>query len=230
MGQGRDPELSNRPESGPRPRTRSDAETGLPNGPSWRASHASPPRLNTRGAISCSCSTSTTASKPPATGSVRRRTYVRAKPPSLIPIVATQSISSLRSAVHGEESWRTLLQCFRTKIFLVTSVDFTAKSAAELCIRAERLKRSYQLKQAGQMRACRCSQAVPPRTSRWSPPASTMRFRLTRSSSRKPSANCRTRRLSCCRTNGLNHPAMYCYLKPHYLDVQTTTWPILREA
>src|SRR5690606_29868426 len=33
-----------------------------------------------------------------------------------IPIVATQSISSLRSTLPGE-SWRTLLQTFRTKIF-----------------------------------------------------------------------------------------------------------------
>lgn len=34
-----------------------------------------------------------------------------------IPLVATQSISSLRSALTGE-SWRTLLQGLRTKIFL----------------------------------------------------------------------------------------------------------------
>jgi hypothetical protein len=37
--------------------------------------------------------------------------------PKCIPIIATQSISSLRSALPGE-SWRTLLQTFRTKIFL----------------------------------------------------------------------------------------------------------------
>jgi hypothetical protein len=34
----------------------------------------------------------------------------------LIPIVATRSISSLRSALTGDESCRTLLQCFRTKL------------------------------------------------------------------------------------------------------------------
>src|SRR6202041_3674132 len=37
--------------------------------------------------------------------------------PKCIPIVATQSISSLRSALPAD-SWRTLLQTFRTKIFL----------------------------------------------------------------------------------------------------------------
>ena len=61
------------------------------------------------------------------------RTFALSRQARLIPIVATQSISSLRSAVHGEESWRTLLQCFRTKIFLATSDDFTAKTASELC-------------------------------------------------------------------------------------------------
>ena len=33
-----------------------------------------------------------------------------------IPIVATQSVSSLQSALPGE-SWRTLLQTLRTKVF-----------------------------------------------------------------------------------------------------------------
>src|SRR5579859_1319275 len=37
--------------------------------------------------------------------------------PKCIPIVATQSISSLKSVLPGE-TWRTLLQTFRTKIFL----------------------------------------------------------------------------------------------------------------
>ena len=38
----------------------------------------------------------------------------------LVALVATQSISSLRSALPGE-SWRTLLQTFRTRIFLTLS-------------------------------------------------------------------------------------------------------------
>ena len=43
-----------------------------------------------------------------------------------VPIVATQSISSLKSTLPGE-TWRTLLQTFRTKIFLSLSDDFSAK-------------------------------------------------------------------------------------------------------
>ena len=66
-----------------------------------------------------------------------------------IPIVATQSISSLRSTLPGE-SWRTLLQGLRTKIFLALSDDFSAQMAADLCGKVERLKPSYTLTEAGQ--------------------------------------------------------------------------------
>jgi hypothetical protein len=68
--------------------------------------------------------------------------------PKCIPIIATQSISSLRSALPGE-SWRTLLQTFRTKIFLTLSDDFSARTASELCGREDRLKVSYNLSESG---------------------------------------------------------------------------------
>jgi len=48
-----------------------------------------------------------------------------------IPLVTTQSISSLKTTLPGE-TWRTLLQTFRTKIFLALSDDFSAKIASEL--------------------------------------------------------------------------------------------------
>lgn len=68
--------------------------------------------------------------------------------PKCIPIIATQSISSLRSALPGD-SWRTLLQTFRTKIFLTLSDDFSAKTASELCGREDQLKVSYNLSESG---------------------------------------------------------------------------------
>ena len=40
-----------------------------------------------------------------------------------VPIVATQSISSLRSVLPGGEAWRTLLQTLRTRIFLSLSTS-----------------------------------------------------------------------------------------------------------
>jgi hypothetical protein len=63
--------------------------------------------------------------------------------------VATQSISSLRLTLTGE-SWRTLLQGLRTKVFLTLSDDFSAQMAADLCGKAERLKPGYTLMEAGQ--------------------------------------------------------------------------------
>src|SRR5467141_1559430 len=68
--------------------------------------------------------------------------------PKCIPIIATQSISSLKSALPGE-SWRTLLQTFRTKIFLSLSDDFSARTASELCGREDKLKVSYSLSESG---------------------------------------------------------------------------------
>ncbi len=81
------------------------------------------------------------------------RAFALSRQARLIPIVATQSISSLRSALASDEAWRTLLQCFRTKIFLATSDEFTARIAAELCGRADRLKARYTLAEGGPGRA-----------------------------------------------------------------------------
>ena len=62
--------------------------------------------------------------------------------PMCIPIVATQSISSLKEALSNE-GVKTLLQAFRTKIFLTTSDPDTARFASELCGKADRTKISY---------------------------------------------------------------------------------------
>ncbi len=60
-----------------------------------------------------------------------------------IPIVATQSISSLRSVTGSGEAWRTLLQSLRTKVFLSLSDDASARLASEMCGQVERLKASF---------------------------------------------------------------------------------------
>ncbi len=65
-----------------------------------------------------------------------------------IPIVATQSISSLKSALPGE-AWRTLLQTFRTKIFLTLSDDFSAKIASELCGQDLQWRVNYNISESG---------------------------------------------------------------------------------
>ena len=61
----------------------------------------------------------------------------------VIPIVATQSISSLRSVLPNSESWRALLQTLRTRIFLSLSDDSSAKIASELCGQVAKIKPSW---------------------------------------------------------------------------------------
>ena len=65
-----------------------------------------------------------------------------------IPIVATQSISSLKSSLPGD-SWRTLLQTFRTKIFLALADDFSAKTASDLCGQDEKWRVNYNISESG---------------------------------------------------------------------------------
>ena len=60
-----------------------------------------------------------------------------------IPIVATQSISSLRSVLGSSEAWRTLLQTLRTRIFLSLSDDASAQTASALCGQVVKIKPSY---------------------------------------------------------------------------------------
>ncbi|MDE3266679.1 MAG: TraM recognition domain-containing protein [Acidobacteriota bacterium] len=60
-----------------------------------------------------------------------------------IPIVATQSIASLRSVLSGNDAWRTLLQTLRTRIFLTLSDDSSADLASNMCGKVARLSPSY---------------------------------------------------------------------------------------
>ena len=60
-----------------------------------------------------------------------------------IPIVATQSISSLRSVLPSGEAWRTLVQTLRTRIFLSLSDEASAKIASEICGSVMKTQASY---------------------------------------------------------------------------------------
>lgn len=62
--------------------------------------------------------------------------------PKCIPIVATQSLSSLKDTLPNE-GVKTLLQAFRTKVFLTTSDPDTARYASEVCGKADRTRISY---------------------------------------------------------------------------------------
>ena len=60
-----------------------------------------------------------------------------------IPIVATQSISSLRSVLSGTDAWRTLVQTLRTRIFLSLSDESSARIASEMCGSVMKTQPSY---------------------------------------------------------------------------------------
>lgn len=139
-----------------------------------------------------------------------------------IPIVATQSISSLRSTLTGE-SWRTLLQGLRTKIFLSLSDDFSAQMAADLCGKVERLKPAYTIAEAGQ----------DARVSMLTGRPAAHRTTVTASKMYSPQyefvfqprvfTELQNAQAIVLPYDGLNPmPPTFCYLKPHYLDVQTS--------
>ncbi len=151
------------------------------------------------------------------------RTFALSRQARLIPIVATQSISSLRSVLPGDESWRTLLQCFRTKIFLATSDEFTARNAAELCGRKDRMKAHYSLSESGR------DAHVSLLTGR----AAASKQSITASKSYAPTneyifaprvfTELQNAQAIVLPYDGVNPlPPQFCYLKPHYLDVQTS--------
>ncbi len=139
-----------------------------------------------------------------------------------IPVVATQSISSLRSTLPGE-SWRTLLQTFRTKIFLSLSDDFSAETASRLCGKEEMLKPSYSLSENGQ------DAQVSVLTGRATSHKATLSTSKTYTTHMLPTfepkvfTELKNAQSIVLAYDGLNPlPPTYCYLKPYYLDVHST--------
>ena len=64
--------------------------------------------------------------------------------PKCIPIVASQSISSIKEALPAA-GYKTLLQSFRTKLFLSTTDPDTARYACELCGKIEKTRINYSI-------------------------------------------------------------------------------------
>ena len=151
------------------------------------------------------------------------RAFALSRQARLIPIVATQSISSLRSALGSDEAWRTLLQCFRTKIFLATSDEFTARVAAELCGRADRLRARYTLAEGGQ--GAHISLLTGRATAAKQSLSASKTYMLESDYVFQPRVFTELQHAQAVALpyDGLNPlPPQYCYLKPHYLDVQTS--------
>jgi hypothetical protein len=151
------------------------------------------------------------------------RAFALSRQARLIPIVATQSISSLRSALGSDEAWRTLLQCFRTKVFLATSDEFTAKIAAELCGRADRLKARYTLAEGGQ--GAHISLLTGRATASKQTLSASKTYMLESDFIFQPRVFTELQHAQAIVVpyDGLNPlPPQYCYLKPYYLDPQVS--------
>jgi hypothetical protein len=139
-----------------------------------------------------------------------------------IPIVATQSLSSLRSTLPGE-SWRTLLQAFRTKIFLALSDDFSAQIASDLCGKEEHFKPHYHLAEAGQ--DARVSVLTGRATAHRATISTSKTYMLQREYVFEPKVftELKNAQAIVLAYDGVNpRPASYCYLKPCYLDPNVT--------
>ncbi|MBZ5677080.1 MAG: TraM recognition domain-containing protein [Acidobacteriia bacterium] len=144
--------------------------------------------------------------------------FALARQAKCISIVATQSISSLRSSLPGE-SWRTLLQTFRTKIFLALSDDFSARTASELCGKEEQLKPNYNIAENGQDAGV--SVLTGRATSHRSTLSTSKGYSVQRDFTFEPKifSELRNAQAIVLAYDGLNpHPPTYCYLKPYYLD------------
>ncbi|OLD56791.1 MAG: hypothetical protein AUI64_01660 [Acidobacteria bacterium 13_1_40CM_2_64_6] len=139
-----------------------------------------------------------------------------------IPIVATQSVSSLRSALPGE-SWRTLLQTFRTKIFLSLSDDFSARVASDLCGKEEQLKEHYSISENGIDAAVNVLTGRS--TARKASVHASHSYSVVRDAVFEPKifAELKNAQAIVLAYDGLNPlPPTYCYLKPYYLDRDRT--------
>jgi type IV secretory system conjugative DNA transfer VirD4/TraG family protein len=135
-----------------------------------------------------------------------------------ISIVATQSISSLKSTLSGE-SYRTLLQTFRTKIFLALSDDFSTRFASELCGREDKPFVTYNISESGQdsKLSLLTGKTVSDRGSISASKSYSMR--LDYRFSQKFLAELANAQAVVLPYDGLNPtPATLCYLKPYYLD------------
>jgi hypothetical protein len=139
-----------------------------------------------------------------------------------IPIVATQSFSSLRSTLAGE-SWRTLAQAFRTKVFLTLSDDFSMGIASALCGHVERRKASYTLTEAGHQTTVSLMTARPAASRATMTAAKGYRYQFEPTFQPRAFSQLRNAQAIVLGYDGLTPwPPTYCWLKPHHLDVQTS--------
>ena len=147
----------------------------------------------------------------------------------VIPIVATQSISSLRSVLGSGEAWRTLLQTLRTRIFLSLSDEASAEMASKLCGQVAKIKSSYTINESAKSSGINLlsAQAGGGRSS----VGASKSFQERREALFQPRdfallGNCQA---ICLPYDGVQSlPPRRVYLKPHYLPADLPYWQAKR--
>ena len=147
----------------------------------------------------------------------------------VIPIVATQSISSLRSVLGSGEGWRTLLQTLRTRIFLSLSDEASAEMASKLCGQVAKIKSSYTINESAKSSGINLlsAQAGGGRSS----VGASKSFQERREALFQPRdfallGNCQA---ICLPYDGVQSlPPRRVYLKPHYLPADLPYWQAKR--
>ena len=144
----------------------------------------------------------------------------------VIPIVATQSISSLRSVLGSSEAWRTLLQTLRTRIFLSLSDEASAEIASKLCGQVRKLKATYAINETSRQSGINFLSAQASSGGKSSLGA-TKSFNEHREALFQPRdfallGNCQA---ICLPYDGVQSlPPRRVYLKPHYLPAELPYW------
>ena len=147
-----------------------------------------------------------------------------------IPLVATQSISSLKTALPGE-TWRTLLQTFRTKIFLALADDFSAKVASELCGQDERWRLNYNISESGHDSRVSYLTGKPLADKAHISTSKTYSQQRDYRFDMKTFTELRNAQSITLAYDGVDPlPPMFCYLKPYFNDVNKSYFQQLSEG
>ena len=143
----------------------------------------------------------------------------------VIPIVATQSISSLRSVLGSGEAWRTLLQTLRTRIFLSLSDEASAEIASKLCGHVAKIKSSYTINESSRQSGVNLMSATA--GSGKASVGASKSFQERREALFQPRdfallGNCQA---ICLPYDGVHSlPPRRVYLKPHYVPADLPYW------
>jgi hypothetical protein len=159
------------------------------------------------------------------TGTGDQNFFSLSRQPRCIAIVATQSVVSLKSALSSDDAYKTLLQTFRTKLFLNTADDTTAEFAMKLCGKEDRLQTSYNVSESSQDAKV---SFLDGRTAGGKTSVSTSKSYQVRQLDRFPQAafyGLKTAQSIALVFDGVNPiPPTYLYLKPYWLPMELSWW------